>query len=208
MILYITNVDTEVLALRTAIEALPEGFEPVRAAQPWLLSGPVDLSDATCVMVRLLRGRQAWEEGFDQLRAECLIRRIPFLAFGGEALPDATLTALSTVPSATVTEAFGYLVNGGPENFANLLRFVGDTVLLHGYGFDAPRQIAQYGVWRAPERRDESRPLVGLVFYRAHLVAGNTQFVTDLCDGVEAAGADVLAVWCYTLRDQAAIPVL
>jgi cobaltochelatase CobN len=208
MILYITNVDTEVLALRTAIEALPEEFEPVRAAQPWLLSGPVDLSEATCVMVRLLRGRQAWEEGFDQLRAECLTRRIPFLAFGGEALPDAALTAASTVPSATVTEAFGYLVNGGPENFANLLRFLADTVLLHGYGFDAPRQIAQYGVWRAPKRRDQSRPLVGLVFYRAHLVAGNTQFVTDLCDGVEAAGADVLAVWCYTLRDQAATPVL
>jgi cobaltochelatase CobN len=208
MILYITNVDTEVLALRTAIESLPDGFEPVRAAQPWLLSGPVDLTEATCVMVRLLRGRQAWEEGFDQLRAECLGRRIPFLAFGGEAVPDATLTVLSTVPSATVTEAFGYLVNGGPENFSNLLRFVADTVLLQGYGFDAPRQIAQYGVWRVPERRDDSRPLVGLVFYRAHLVAGNTQFVTDLCDGVESAGADVLALWCYTLRDQAAVPVL
>ena len=34
MILYLTNVDTEVLALRTAIESLPEGFGPVRAAQP------------------------------------------------------------------------------------------------------------------------------------------------------------------------------
>jgi cobaltochelatase CobN len=208
MIWYITNVDTEVLALRSAIESLPEGFEPVRAAQPWLLDGPLDLSDTSCVLVRLLRGRQAWEDGFDQLRADCASRGIPLLAFGGEAVPDASLTALSTVPSATVTEAFAYLVNGGPENFANLLRFVADTVLRHGYGFDAPRQIAQYGVWRAPAHRDPARPLVGLVFYRAHLVAGNTQFVTDLCDGVEAAGADAMAVWCYSLRDQAAGPVL
>jgi cobaltochelatase CobN len=208
MIWYITNVDTEVLALRTAIEALPDGFEPVRAAQPWLLDGPLDLTGASCVMIRLLRGRQAWEEGFDQLRAACAARDIPLLAFGGEAVPDASLTALSSVPSATVTEAFAYLVNGGPDNFANLLRFVADTVLLQGYGFDPPRQIAQYGVWRAPTARDPERPLVGLVFYRAHLVAGNTQFVTDLCDGVEKAGGDALAVWCYSLRDQAAAPVL
>lgn len=208
MIWYITNVDTEVLALRTAIESLPEGFEPVRAAQPWLLSGPLDLSDASCVLVRLLRGRHAWLPGFDELRAECLERGIPFLAFGGEAVPDPELTALSTVPSATVIEAMTYLVNGGPENFGNMLRFVADTVLRHGFGFDAPQEIAQYGVWRSPDQRDPARPLVGLVFYRAHLVAGNTQFVTDICDGVEAAGADALAVWCYSLRAQAAAPVI
>ena len=35
---------------------------------------------------------------------------------------------------------------------------------------------------RAPVR-DPERPLVGVVFYRAHLVAGNTQFVADLCAG-------------------------
>src|SRR4029079_18133169 len=35
VILFVTNVDTEVLALRTALEALPDGFRTVRAAQPW-----------------------------------------------------------------------------------------------------------------------------------------------------------------------------
>jgi cobaltochelatase CobN len=112
------------------------------------------------------------------------------------------------VPSATITQALAYLVNGGSENFAHLLRFVADTVLLAAYGFDPPHEIGQYGVWRAPAERDPARPLVGLIFYRAHLVAGNTQFATDLCDGIEAAGADALAVWSYSLRDQAAVPVV
>ena len=208
VIWYITNVDTEVLALRTAIESLPEGFPPVRGAQPWALDGPLDLRSTSCVLIRLLRGRQAWEEGFDHLRSECLRLGIPLLAFGGEAVPDADMTSLSTAPSATVTEAFGYLVNGGPENFEHLLRFVADTVLFEGYGFDAPREIEQFGIWREPTNRDAERPLVAVVFYRAHLVAGNTQFVTDICDGLEAAGADALAVWCYSLRDQAAAPVV
>jgi cobaltochelatase CobN len=208
VILFVTNVDTEILALRTALEALPEGFEPVRAAQPWTVDGVPDLTDVRCVLVRLLRGRQAWPDGFDALRAKCSTRDIPFLAFAGEAVPDAELTALSTVPSGIVTEAFAYLVNGGPQNFEHLLRFVADTVLLEGFGFEAPSEIPMYGVWRTPAVRDPLRPLVVVVFYRAHLVAGNTQFVDDLCDALAASGADALAWWCYSLRDQAAADAL
>jgi len=208
MILFVTNVDTEILALRTALEALPASFGAVRAAQPWTVDGVPDLSGVRCVLVRLLRGRQAWPDGFDALRAECAARTIPFLAFGGEAVPDAELTALSSVPSGIVTEAFAYLVNGGPKNFEHLLRFVADTVLLEGFGFDAPTEIPAYGVWRMPTRRDLARPLVAVVFYRAHLVAGNTQFVEDLCDALEAVGADAVAWWCYSLRDQDAAGAL
>ncbi len=62
------------------------------------------------------------------------------------------MTALSSVPSATVTEAFAYLVNGGPENFEHLLRFVADTVLLEAIGFDAPKEIEQFGIWRVARR--------------------------------------------------------
>ena len=46
MIWYLTNVDTEVLALRTAIEALPDGFPLVRAAQPWTFDLERDLDCA------------------------------------------------------------------------------------------------------------------------------------------------------------------
>lgn len=208
MILYVTNVDTEVLALRTAAEGLPADFPAVRAAQPWSFDPVAGLDGVTCVMVRLLRGRAAWEGGLDALRAACVQRNIPLLAFAGEAVPDAELSALSTVPSAILTDAFAYLVNGGPANFEHLLRFVADTVLRGGFGFEPPAEIPAYGVWRATAPHPDRRPVVGVVFYRAHLVAGNTQFVTDLCDALEARGADVVAVWCYSLRGDAAGPVL
>jgi cobaltochelatase CobN len=207
MILFVTNVDTEILALRTAAEGLPADFPAVRAAQPWTFDIDRDLDGATCVLVRLLRGRRAWEDGFDRLRAACVRLDIPLLAFAGEAVPDAELTALSTVPSATITDAFSYLVNGGPANFEHLLRFVADTVLRGGFGFDPPAEVPSFGIWRATDRTD-GRPLVGVIFYRAHLVAGNTQFVTDLCDALESHGAYVLAVWSYSLRGDAARPVL
>ena len=87
MIWYLTNVDTEILALRVAVDTLPDGFPPVRAAQPWSYEIERDLDGATCVLVRLLGGRRAWEDGFDALRRRCIERGIPLLAFAGEAVP-------------------------------------------------------------------------------------------------------------------------
>ncbi len=165
-----------------------------------------ELDGITAVVVRLLGGRSAWERSFDGMRKACLAARIPLVAVGGEAAPDAELTRLSTVPAGIVAEAHRYLAAGGPANVEQLLRFVADTVLLDGFGFEPPAPVPQAGVWHgagigAPDReRDEARPLVGVVFYRAHLVAGNTQFVADLCRALEAAGADALAVYCYSLR--------
>ena len=42
--------------------------------------------------------------------------------------------------------------------------------------------------------------MVGIVYYRAHEIAGNTAFVDALADAVEAAGAQPLPVYCGTLR--------
>ncbi len=203
----IVSTDTDLLALRTAIESLPNGFPVVTAAPTWAADPIGDLRGASCVLVRLLGGRRAWPEGFDRLRAECASRAVALLAFGGEAVPDAELTAASTVPSATVTEAFAYLVHGGPANLENLLRFVADTVCFDGWGFEPPSPVADHGVWREPDPSGTG-PVVGVVFYRAHLVAGNTQFVDDLCAAIGAAGGQALALWCYTLRDEGARPIV
>ena len=78
-------------------------------------------------------------------------------------------------------------MHGGPENLAHLLRFVADTVLLEGFGFDPPGRDPDRTASGGRATRHDDRPLVGVVFYRAHLVAGNTQFVDDLCDALEAA---------------------
>jgi cobaltochelatase CobN len=197
VIIVLTNADTEILALRSIIDGLPAGFPAVRAANPGAAGDRLpDLDGVQAVLVRLLGGRRAWEAPFDELRRQCLARGIPLLAFGGEALLDAELTALSTVPSATVIQAFEYLVHGGLANIEQLLRFVSDTTLFTGFGFDPPVEVPAVGVWREPV----AAPVVGVVFYRAHLIAGNTRFVDELCDAVERAGAGALAVWCYSMR--------
>ncbi|MCU1462189.1 MAG: hydrogenobyrinic acid a,c-diamide cobaltochelatase, partial [Acidimicrobiales bacterium] len=139
----------------------------------------------------------------DALAAACRAAAVPLLCFGGEAAPDAELTARSTAP---VAQAFEYLVHGGLANIEHLLRFVADTVLLTGFGFDPPIEIPAAGVWQDRSRGERPAmvpgfpPRVGVVFYRAHLIAGNTQFVADLCDGLARAGAEPVPVYCYSLR--------
>jgi cobaltochelatase CobN len=208
VILFLTNAPSELLALRSLVEGLPEGFPAVRAALATGNDLP-EMEGAEVVLVRLLGGAAAWAEPFEALRRRCRASGIALLAFGGEAAPDAQLTAASTVPSATVAQAFDYLVHGGLDNLEHLLRFVADTVCMTGFGFDPPAEVPATGVYHrtagargvAAGRRS---PHVAVLFYRAHLVAGNTRFVDDLTAALESRGASVTVIWCYSLRPDGA----
>jgi cobaltochelatase CobN len=204
----LTTADTEVLATARSLR-LPDGFGPVRALNPTAAGAPgVDELFATgrpaAVLVRLLGGRRAWD-GFDALAVRCAADGIPLLAFSGEQAPDAELTAASTVPAGALAEAFEYLRHGGVDNLAQLLRFVADTQLGGGWGFEPPAPLPEQGLWhpRHPDplaALDTERPTVAVVFYRAHWMSGNTAFVTALVDALEKAGANALGVFCYSLR--------
>nr|MDT0664145.1 futalosine hydrolase [Micromonospora sp. DSM 115978] len=126
---------------------------------------------------------------------------------GGEREPDAELMAASTVPGGICAEAHGYLAEGGPANLGELHRFLADTLLLSGTGFAPPAPTPTWGVLDRPSSspapaatEQHIRPTVGVLYYRAHHVAGNTAFVEALCQAVERAGGQALPVFCASLR--------
>ena len=174
----------------------------VQAANPATLSHVPPLDGAEVVIVRLLGGRRSWTP-FDALVAQCREREIPLLCFGGEAVPDADTMAASSVPGGLLTQAFQYLVQGGTANLEQMVRFVADTVLRHGFGFEPPVVVPVVGVLGEP-RIEPDRPTVGVVFYRAHVLTANTTFVSELCTAIEARGCNAVPVYCYSLRDNAA----
>src|SRR5207253_2263274 len=166
VILFLSTADTEILALRAAVEMLPDGFPAVRAASPATLAGAPDLDGVDAVVVRLLGGRRAWEAPFDALARDCAARGVALLAFGGESALDPELTAASTVAAATIGAAFPYLLHGGPAHTANLLRLVADEVLgatpPHGYG--PPEPVPDEGIYcggAGDPAFDPARPTVG-----------------------------------------------
>ena len=215
MIRFVTTADTEILATAAAVRRLPDDFPDVRCANP----GGVQeheafvadvLDGARVVLCRVLGGRRGWPDGFDLLQQRCAASGIALLALGGEAEPDAEMTALSTAPAGAVAQAGEYLRHGDVDNVEQLLRFLADTFLLEGHGFAAPHEVADLGVYlpgagdvpleRVLEGHDAGRPTIGVCFYRSHRLTGNTGFVDALCAAIEAAGANALAVWSYSLR--------
>jgi cobaltochelatase CobN len=194
IVLLLSTADTDLLAAR-ASEARYRLANPSRVgpeAIPALLDG-VDVA-----VVRLLGGRQTWAEGLRVVEASGL----PTILLGGEAVPDAELMAASTVPAGIVSQALEYLVEGGPSNLAELAAFLSDAVLLTGEGFEPPATMPEFGLHQGARKpgSEGRRPTVGIVFYRAHELAANTQFVKVLAEAIDAAGADALPIFCGSLR--------
>ncbi|GAA2875075.1 cobaltochelatase subunit CobN [Streptosporangium fragile] len=191
MILLLSTSDTDLLSARASGAGYRLGNPARLTAEdlPSLAEG-VDL-----VVVRLLGGRRAWEEGLDAL----LAGPRPVVVLGGEQAPDAELMELSTVPGGVCAEAHAYLAHGGPANLTELHRFLSDTLLLTGHGFAPPVPTPTWGVLERRARREDG-PVVGVLYYRAHHVAGNTAFVEALCSAVEDAGGRALPLYCASLR--------
>ncbi|WP_433826539.1 cobaltochelatase subunit CobN [Actinoplanes sp. CA-015351] len=190
MFLLLSTSDTDLLSARASGSAWRLG-NPARTQVsdlPALLDG-VDL-----VVVRILGGRRAWEEGLDAL----LAGSVPVVVLGGEQLPDADLMKLSTVPAGVAADAHIYLAQGGGENLAALHDFLSDTVLLTGNGFAPAVEAPSWGV--LPRAAFESGTTVAVLYYRAHHMAGNTAFVESLCQAIEAKGARALPIFTASLR--------
>ncbi|WP_395104033.1 cobaltochelatase subunit CobN [Actinomadura sp. SCN-SB] len=199
-VLLLSTADTELLAARAADSGYVTA-NPVRLDLDEL--GPLT-EGVDVAIVRLLGGRKTWPEGVERLRGTGL----PLVLLGGEADPDAELMALSTVPAGVAAETLDYLREGGVENLRQLSRFLSDTVLLTGEGFAPPVPMPSYGIHGDRPRKDG--PTVGVVFYRAHELSGNTAFVDVLCERIEAHGANALPVFCGSLRgaDQGLLDLL
>ncbi|MFF3210205.1 cobaltochelatase subunit CobN [Streptomyces sp. NPDC002886] len=201
MILLLSTSDTDLLSARAANAG--DAPVPYRFANPSRL--PLDdlpglLDGVTLVVVRLLGGLRAWQEGLDLLLAPGQTR--PVVVLTGEQAPDAQLMEASTVPIGIAAEAHGYLAHGGPANLDQLARFLSDTVLLTGHGFEPPAASPTWGpLERTPQRAPlEGGPRIAVLYYRAHQMSGNTAFVHTLAEAIEAHGAQALPLYVSSLR--------
>ncbi|WP_226345077.1 cobaltochelatase subunit CobN [Agilicoccus flavus] len=220
MFLLLSTSDTDLLSARAANEAdAPVGWRYANPTRTSVQDLPDFLEGTDLVVVRLLGGRRAWEEGLDALLAPDQPR--PVVVLTGEQAPDAELMSASTVPAGIAAQAHAYLAHGGTENLGRLGAFLSDTVLFTGLGFDPPSSAPSWGslgctgacaatpgprsacgvaacrAWRGAET---SRPTVAILYYRAHHMSGNTDFVAALADAVEAAGGRAMPLYVASLR--------
>ncbi|CAA0136767.1 Aerobic cobaltochelatase subunit CobN [Mycolicibacterium vanbaalenii] len=193
-ILLLSTSDTDLIAAR-ASGAAYRWANPSR-----LVDGELAelLADAQAVVVRILGGYRAWQDGIDQVVAA----GIPAVVISGEQAPDADLMSHSTAPAGVALETHVYFAQGGIENVVNLHSFLSDTVLMTGVGFEPPVSTPTWGVLECPAGHTAGGdgPTVAVLFYRAQYLAGNTEYVGALCHAIDAAGGRPLAIYCASLR--------
>ncbi|OEV09539.1 cobaltochelatase subunit CobN [Streptomyces nanshensis] len=199
MILLLSTSDTDLLSARASQG--PVGYRFANPSRLPLDELPALLDGVDLVVVRLLGGVRAWEDGLSQLLADGR----PVVVLTGEQAPDAQLMEASTVPVGIAAEAHAYLAHGGPANLEQLARFLSDTVLLTGHGFEPPAPAPSWGplpreTKEAKETKEGDGPAIAVLYYRAHHMSGNTGFVEALCRAVEDAGGRPLPLYVASLR--------
>ena len=219
--LFLTHADTDILLLDQIAATLPADFPPIRAYNIARLGDEADLlsfldrtaPEAEIVIVRLHGGRASFAAGLERLRALAEVHDSFLLCVPGTDELDPELTALSNAGVPTLHELFAYLQLGGPHNYEHALRFLSDHLLTTGFGYDAPAPAPRFGIYHPdlPDatlatlraRHDRTAPTIGILFYRAHLLSGNTAFVDALIREIEQQGANALPVFTAASKEAA-----
>jgi cobaltochelatase CobN len=201
-VLLLSTSDTDLITAR----ASAAGFRWANPSR--LVDGELAelLSGADVVVVRILGGYRAWQDGIDT----CVASGLPVVVVSGEQAPDAELMQRSTVPAGIAVQAHTYLAEGGVANLRQLYAFLCDTLLMTGFGFAPPAQTPTWGAcerrcdgcdgWLAPGGAEEDRPVIAVLYYRAQQLAGNTAYIHALCAAIKQAGGRALPVYCTSLR--------
>ncbi|TYQ20283.1 UNVERIFIED_ORG: cobaltochelatase CobN subunit [Zoogloea ramigera] len=214
----LTHASNDLTVLHQAQAQMPEGFGPVMGVNlqalgeestlAQLLDG--ELRAARVIVVRVL-GRLGGVPGFSDLVEHARRHGRHLIVVSGTGEPDPELAAVSTVRSDVLDMTLQYFRAGGSANLAHLLRFLSDHLLLTGFGFEPALALPDHGIYHpdlAPGAdlaawqalADPQRPSVGIVFYRAHWMSGNTRFIDALLNALEARGMNVLPVFTASLR--------
>ncbi|HUS75654.1 MAG TPA: cobaltochelatase subunit CobN, partial [Methanothrix sp.] len=136
---------------------------------------------------------------------EKIDKKIPIISLG----LDPAMWSFSTVSSRIVSTANAYVLYGGVENVANMIRYIGKEVLGCNFSYESPRErlwqglyhpdskeafstVANYLEWRG--KRHEH--CVGILFFRTYWANGDLGVVDSLIRELEK-DVDVLPAFCF-----------
>jgi cobaltochelatase CobN len=215
-IVALSFTDTDLSVLAAAWQAERHWLPSLRLANLATLRHPysVDLylekvvSKARFVLVRLLGGKDYWRYGLDELMILARSSGFHLAIVPGDHREDLRLDEASTLPPQALRQIEGYFAAGGVENIRACLHFVA--------GYYSPQTpappaspVPPFGSF-GPAMRPAARgaPIALIVFYRAWMLAADTDPVMALADELASRGFRVAAVYVTSLKDVATVTPL
>ncbi|MEB3181378.1 MAG: cobaltochelatase subunit CobN [Nostocaceae cyanobacterium] len=186
-IVFLSATDTDIQTLATAQTLLPSDFPQIRVTNLLHLQQQLTidtyaeqvLNQAKVIILRLLGGSSYWSYGLEVLLETTQHHQITLIVIPGDNTPDPDLITKSTVPLTIVNQVERYFSEGGIDNILNALLFIGDSCLGTNYHPPKPLPLPRVGYGKS-DKLPSPTGSVGILFYRAHYLAGNTAFVDAL----------------------------
>ncbi len=212
----LSHADTDLVTLQNARSALPAGIDVfpyslngLRSEEQMsaLLEGA--LSRARIIVLRL-HGPLTSVAGFAQLRALCVAQDRFLVVVSGTGELNPEFLRVGTVEPDVIASVTTYLERGGTGNMVECLKYLSDRLLLTGHGYDEPLTPPEHGIYMQDMehaeyedwllRADPAKPTAAVLFYRAHLLSGNTAFVDALAEALESRGLNALCIFTSSLK--------
>ena len=231
-ILILSQADTDLLTLTQARRLLPTGFANVQAAHVGRLidDAAVDalldqLLPSAQIVVARVHTIRSFDHGLARLQKWAVENDGFLLCLPAVEAFDPELMARSNVGVPLAQAVSTYFQCGGAQNLAAGLLCLSDHLLVTGWGFEPPQALPLHGVYNGAGQgtRDELEnydsatrhpPLttvgtVGILFYRAHLLSGNTDFVDAIIAELGRRGLAARAIYTQSLKesDAAGMPM-
>ncbi|CAN1210855.1 cobaltochelatase subunit CobN [Tumidithrix helvetica PCC 7403] len=217
-IVILTAADTDTQTLAIATQTLPSDFPQVRVANLLNLQQELTidtyaetvLAQAQVIVLRLLGGRSYWSYGLEVCKSLTSDRNeIKLIVLPGDDGFDPDLVSHSNVPLGIVDRVWRYFLNGGVENAIAALQFLSDAYLYTAYQPHEPKVIPKIGLYRcqraaicaAIENQQQTKGVVGILFYRAHYLSGNLKPICALFKALSDRGLKPIPVFVYSMQD-------
>ncbi|MEO1095763.1 MAG: cobaltochelatase subunit CobN [Cyanobacteria bacterium J06638_28] len=223
-VVFMTAADTDIQCLAQVAQGCPRGMPTLRVVNVLQLQQQLAidtyaetvLQHAQIIVLRLLGGRAYWSYGLEVTRAIAIETGAALLVLPGDDRPDPDLMGHSTVPLQTANRLWRYLTEGGVTNLRHGLMDLCDRYLQTQYHPPDPQTVPRMGLYvsnaaskldthqKRTEKsvaKDENAAKVGLLFYRAHYLAGNTAPIDALCTALQERGCQPMPVYVSSLQD-------
>jgi len=218
-IVVLSAADTTLSLLADAAGQLGDGFPTVRLANLMWLRQPASvdmyidevLRHARVVVIDHLGSASDWAYVVEQV-CELARARGQWLAlFSGDASEDLQLLLRSTAPHEDCRLLWRCLREGGRDNARIFFELIGHAAFGRG-ARPAPPAVLPPAMAYQPQgelaRWVEAAPAALLVFYRAHLQAGNTAVFDAMLTALRVQGLNTVAVAVDSLKNLASLALL
>jgi cobaltochelatase CobN len=213
-IAFITAADTDIQTLAVAATQLPQGFPQMRVVNLLQLQQQLTidtyaedvLTAAKVIIVRLIGGQSYWSYGLEVVQDTVRQTGAVLIVLPGDERPDPTLMSHSTASLGDVDRVWKYLIEGGVDNYRQLLHFIANRWLGCECEYRSPQPVPRVGIYDPQQWLPDGLPLhsgVGIIFYRAHYLSGNTAAIEAMCQALVARNLNPIPIYVSSLKDPA-----